>query len=128
MHGDGGDASSEAGQKQQRDDPQGWSLQHRTPSRLVVTSSARLGLRRPPGYSIALCEQKDPAMVRARGEMAFSVCCLAQAWGVRLTLGFGNWNRGASGVSLGSVDQVDRDREDDDDHHVQSDVEQVSLK
>lgn len=67
-------------------------------------------------------------MVRARGEMAFSVCCLARARGVRLTLGFGNWNRGASGVSLGSVDQVDRHREDDDDHHVQSDVEQVSLK
>ncbi len=72
--------------------------------------------------------RRIPRMVRARGEMAFSVYCLAQAWGVRLTLGFGNCNRGANGVSLGSVDQVDRDREDDDDHHVQSDVEQVSLK
>jgi len=73
-------------------------------------------------------KRRFPQIVRARGEMAFSVCCLARAWGVRLKLGFGNWNRGANGVSLGSVDQVDREREDDDDHHVQSNVEQVSLE
>ena len=73
-------------------------------------------------------KRRFPQMVRARGEMAFSACCLPRPCGARRKLGFGNWKRGANGVSLGSVDQVDREREDDDHHQVQSDVEQVSLK
>ena len=88
-----------------------------------------------PDSAYAVCQdtalpsvkRRFPQMVRARRD-GLSVCCLPRAWGVRLKLGFGNWNRGANGISLGSVDQVDREREDDDHHHVQSDVEQVSLK